>query len=70
MIVDRKPLEGTNFEMTTRGDVVTVNLYYGRPAVSFRLVAAGDKASLVRVHETTTLSFRTRRTERRARALS
>lgn len=55
-IVDRQPLEGTNFEMTTRGDLVTVNLYYGRPAASFRLVATGDKASLLRVAEVTTPS--------------
>lgn len=47
-VVDRQPLEGTNFEMTTNGDLVTVNLYYDRPAASFR-VSTSPKPALVRV---------------------
>ncbi len=45
-IVDRKPLEGTNFEMRTNGDLVSVELYYGRPAASFKL---GSDGKLLRV---------------------
>lgn len=46
-VMDKQPLAHTNFEMTTSGDVLSVELYYTYGRASFRMVGfAGDAPKL------------------------